>query len=87
MVNPNPQDYFRLKVLMGIEDQRIYTGYDLNRTVLANLRLDLPRDSLEILHDCVPFLTVEARQLHPVHGAEEIHVEPGLYALIYRRST
>ena len=72
---------------MGIEDQRINIRYDLNRTLLSNLRLDLPRDDLEIMHDGVPFLAVEARQLQLIRGAKEIHVEPGLYSLIDRRSS
>src|SRR5215471_12042345 len=87
MANPNPQHYLRLKVLMGIENQRLYTRYDLNRTLLSNLRLDLSRDGLEILHDGVSFLAVEARQLHLIRGAKEIHVEPSLYSLIDRRCT
>jgi len=87
MANPNPQHYFRLKMLVRIEDHGLYTRYDLNRTALPNLRLDILRDGLEILHDCMPFLAVEARQLHRSRGGKEIHVEPGLYSLIDTRST
>src|SRR5215472_13900270 len=71
---------------MGIEDQRLYARYDLNRTLLSNLRLELARDGLEILHDCVPFLALKTRQLHLVDRAKEIHVEPGPHSFIDRRS-
>src|SRR5260370_10118766 len=72
---------------MGIEYQRIFVGYDLNSTVLTSLRLDLPRDRLEIVHDHPRSLAAVERQLLLLQGAIEIHVEPSLYLLFYGRST
>jgi hypothetical protein len=79
MADPNPHHCLRLKV--AIEDQRIGVAYDLDGTSLANLRLNLPSDGLEIADDYVAFLSEEARHFHFVQRAEEIYVEPGVYPL------
>ena len=72
---------------MGIENERICVGYDLNGTVLSSLRLNLLRYRLEIVHHHTPSFAAVERQLLILQRAIEIHVEPSLYLCYYSRGT
>ena len=72
MSNLDPQRRLWPKMMLGIENQRIGVGNDLNCTLVSNLQLDLFREGLKIVHDAVPFLADVERQVPRLEGAVQI---------------